>query len=356
MELYGTTRRWVSAVLKLAGISALTVMAFFVMMGGIGAPNPWRLFLSAMKGSFPISFCIGGISWLVMPRVAERYWSRPAIIRWPIYFVVLTMTAIAGTVLSGVIYHYGFGPVAGRTYTQLVLEGLRTSIPITWVIGSIVTIIGTVTARLQATELELRTQQLERERAEKLAAEAQFASLASRVQPHFLFNTLNSIAELTRQNPAEAEVLIERLASLLRSSLDEAQTVSLDQELKLVSDYLEIQQVRFGPRLRYELSPSDIRATLPPFAVQTVVENCLKHVAGQRPAGVAVSVRATRTEGDLLVEITDDGPGFAEDDLKAGHGLDSLQTRLRTLYGNRAGLEFFRAPSGMTVRLRVPAS
>jgi LytS/YehU family sensor histidine kinase len=325
-------------------------------MGGIGSPNPWRLFLNVMKGSFPISFCIGGISWLVMPRVAERFWARPAWIRWPIYFAVMTSTATAGTLLAGLIYYYGFGFVAGKTYTQLVLEALRGSIPITWVVGSIVTIIGTVTARLQATELELRTQQLEKERAEKLAAEAQFASLASRVQPHFLFNTLNSIAELTHKNPARAEVLIERLASLLRSSLDEAPTVSLDQELKLVADYLEIQQARFGARLRYELSASDIRATLPPFAVQTVVENCLKHVAGQRPAGVVVSVRASRSEDDLLVDVTDNGPGFAEDDLKAGHGLDSLQARLRTLYGKRANLEFFRAASGMTVRLRVPAS
>ena len=356
MESHSTLRQWGVALLNLTAISMLTVVVFFIMLGGIGSPNPWRVLLNAIKGTFPISFCIGGISWLVMPGVVERYSSRPAVIRWPIYCAVLTATATAGSVLAGLIYYYGFGPVAGKTYRQLVLEGLRTSIPITWIIGGIITIVGTVTARLQETELALRTQQLERERAEKLAAEAQFASLASRVQPHFLFNTLNSIAELTRHNPGEAEALIERLASLLRASLDDAPTVSLKQELKLVADYLEIQQARFGERLRYDLSPSDIEATLPPFAVQTVVENCLKHVAGQRPEGVVLSVRAIKSENALLVEVTDNGPGFAEDALKAGHGLDSLQGRLRALYGNGAGLEFFRAPSGMTVRLRVPAS
>src|SRR5499427_3066005 len=103
------------------------------------------------------------------------------------------------------------------------------TVPVTIVIGIAMILIGTTKARLQATELALRTQQLERERAEKLAAEAQLASLASRVQPHFLFNTLNSISEMVRQDPARAEVLIERLSSLLRSSLDGAETVPLEQ-------------------------------------------------------------------------------------------------------------------------------
>jgi hypothetical protein len=342
------------AILNLSGISMLAVLMFFIMLGGIGSPDRWRIFLTAMKGTFPISFCIGGLSWLVMPPVATRYWSRPAFIRWPIYGVAMTATATAGTALAGVIHYHAFGTADGETFPRL-FEALQTSIPITWVIGSIMIIIGTVTTRLQEAELALRTQQLEKERVEKLVAEAQFASLASRVQPHFLFNTLNSIAELTRQRPAEAEVLIERLAALLRSSLDGTATVSLEQEMKLVLDYLEIQRARFGHRLRFELSPNDIDATLPPFAVQTIVENSLKHVAAQRPEGVSISLRAIRSAGNLLVEVTDDGPGFEEDALKAGHGLDNLQARLRALYGERAGLEFARVPSGMTVRLRVPA-
>src|SRR5688572_32356224 len=122
MESHSTTRRLGLAILNLTGISMLTVMVFFIMLGGIGSPNAWRVFVNAVKGTFPVSFCIGGISWLVMPCVAKRYWSRPALIRWPIYLAVMTMTATAGTVLAGFIYFYLFGPVVGKTYTELVLE------------------------------------------------------------------------------------------------------------------------------------------------------------------------------------------------------------------------------------------
>jgi sensor histidine kinase YesM len=211
--------------------------------------------------------------------------------------------------------------------------------------------------RLEASRMALQAQRLERERAEKLAAEAQLASLSSRVQPHFLFNTLNSISALIRERPAEAEQTIERLASLLRSSLDNTETVPLEQEIKLVRDYLEIQKTRLGQRLRFKIVVEPgIESSLPPFSVQTLVENSVKHVAGRRQEGVTLQVRASRLGGDVVVFVTDDGPGFAEDSLKPGHGLDNLQGRLRAIYGARAGLELLREAGSMIVRLRVPAA
>jgi LytS/YehU family sensor histidine kinase len=260
-----------------------------------------------------------------MPVIARRTSAWPALLRWPLYLATMTGTAIGGTAITGVIYYYVLGQTFGLTFSALMREALKSSIPITWIIGSFVTAHGTISSRLESTELALRTQQLEKERAEKLAAEAQFASLSSRVQPHFLFNTLNSISALVREDPARAEALIERLASLLRSSLDVAETVPLKTELRLVTDYLEIQEARLGSRLRYRL-PSDlsIEATVPPFAVQSIVENSLKHVAGSRAEGVSLVVCAEQHDGALLVEITDDGPGFSEDALRAGHGLDNL--------------------------------
>src|SRR5258708_31994772 len=131
-------------------------------------------------------------------------------------------------------------------------ENIASTVPVTIVMGIAMILIGTTNARIEATELSLRTQQLERERAEKLAAEAQLASLSSRVQPHFLFNTLNSIAGLIREQPAQAEAMIEHLSSLLRSSLDGKELVDLAQELRLATDYLEIQRTRVGGQLRYD--------------------------------------------------------------------------------------------------------
>jgi len=127
--------------------------------------------------------------------------------------------------------------------------------------------------------------------------------------------------------------------------------------MKLVGDYLEIQHTRLGDRLRYDVdwhANAVNGAMVPPFAVQTIIENALKHVAGQRQEGVALRLSVKRTGPDLVVEVIDDGPGFGPDALKAGHGLDNLQTRLRALYGDRARLEFDRAADSMTVRLRLP--
>ena len=358
MIRYSTLRAWARDILNLAIISVLVVAVFFLAGGGMRAPNVVSAILSALAGSFPIAFCIGGLSWLVMPPVARRIGNWHALARWPVYLATMTVTATSGTLLAGVFYYYVLGYTFGKTFPALLAEALLTSIPITWLVGSGITVFGTITSRLEETQLALRTQQLDKERIEKLAAEAQFSSLASRVQPHFLFNTLNSISALVRENPSRAEALIERLASLLRSSLDGGQTVALDRELKLVADYLEIQQARFGSRLQYDLpEQTDLDVAVPPFAVQSVVENALKHVGSRRPEGVTVTVRATRLGEDLLVDITDDGPGFEEDAIKAGHGLDNLQRRLLALYGKRASLEFLRpSSSGMTVRLRVPAS
>jgi LytS/YehU family sensor histidine kinase len=234
-------------------------------------------------------------------------------------------------------------------------ENIASTVPVTIVIGIALILIGTAKARIEATELSLKTQQLERERAEKLAAEAQLASLSSRVQPHFLFNTLNSISGLIREQPAQAEAMIEHLSSLLRSSLDGKELVDLAQELKLVTDYLEIQRTRLGGRLRYDLDVApEASGKLPPFSLQTLVENSLKHVAGRRPDGIAMRIEVRRDGYGLSLAVTDDGPGFDPDAMRAGHGLDILQRRLRGVFGDAATLEFDRQPGSMTVRLRVP--
>src|SRR5215470_8768544 len=266
-------------------------------------------------------------------------------------FCAAVGTAAVATVpfLAGVI-DVGDIPVLFR-------QTVGGTLPVTIIMGIAMILIGIDKARIEATELSLRTQQLERERAEKLAAEAQLASLSSRVQPHFLFNTLNSISGLIRNQPARAEAMIEHLSSLLRSSLEGRELVDLAQELKLVTDYLEIQRTRLGGRLRYDLAVDPAASgKLPPFSVQTLVENSLKHVLGRRPDGVAIQIDVRRDDQGLSLAVTDDGPGFDPDAMRAGHGLDILQRRVRSIFGDLATLEFDRQPGSMTVRLRVPAT
>jgi two-component system sensor histidine kinase AlgZ len=271
-----------------------------------------------------------------------------------VYLITMAICAAAGTAVAFMVPFLVAGTPAGDIAVAF-RENVASTIPVTIVICVVMMIHGNAKTRLEATELSLKTQQLERERAEKLAAEAQLASLSSRVQPHFLFNTLNTISGLIREQPSRAEAMIEHLSSLLRSSLDGQEVVPIAQEVKLVTDYLEIQRTRLGGRLRYDLAVADDAAgVVPPFALQTLVENSLKHVAGRRPEGIALRIGVRRDGDRLVLDVTDDGPGFDPDAMRAGHGLDILARRLRAIFGEAATLTFDRRPGSMTARIRVP--
>jgi len=153
---------------------------------------------------------------------------------------------------------------------------------------------------------------MEQERAYKLLAEAQLSSLESRIHPHFLFNTLNSIAALIPMDPQRAEDTVGKLASLLRFSLNAQHSglVPLAQELKIVRDYLEIESTRFGRACVMKLSPptSLDSVKVPPLALQTLVENSVKHVVAQRAEGASVQITGAMESGRIRLEVIDDGP------------------------------------------------
>jgi signal transduction histidine kinase len=281
-------------------------------------------------------------------------WPRPAASL--VYLITMAICAAAGTAVAFMVPFLVAGTPA-RDVAVAFRENIASTVPVTIVICVVMIVHGNAKARLEATELSLKTQQLERERAEKLAAEAQLASLSSRVQPHFLFNTLNTISGLIREQPARAEAMIEHLSSLLRSSLDGQEVVPIAQEVKLVTDYLEIQRTRLGVRLRYDLAVADNAAgVVPPFSLQTLVENSLKHVAGRRPEGIALRIGIRRDGDRLVLDVTDDGPGFDPDAMRAGHGLDILARRLRAIFGEAATLTFDRRPGSMAAQIRVPVA
>jgi LytS/YehU family sensor histidine kinase len=212
--------------------------------------------------------------------------------------------------------------------------------------------------RLETTTEKLHVKELEEERARKLAIEARLSSLESRIHPHFLFNTLNSISSLIQEDPKLAERLLERLAALLRFSLDSNQrrTVPLEQELKIVVDYLEIERARFGEKLTYSIDapPGLETAEVPPLSIQTLVENGIKHgLSRKRDAGrLRVSIR--RSDDSLTIDVMDDGPGFDGNSIVDGHGLDNLRARLAALFDERAGVEIARRGGETVVSIILP--
>ena len=233
------------------------------------------------------------------------------------------------------------------------------SIMITLVVGMTMTTYQTLRQRLQVTTLALRTKQVEQERAYKLLAEARLSSLESRLHPHFLFNTLNSIAALIPRDPQRAEDTVGKLASLLRFSLATNHTgfVPLAQELKFVRDYLEIEATRFGSRLQYEIDVPDamMEVKTPPMALQSLVENAVKHVVAQRPEGARLRITGRRDGEMVRLEVTDDGPGFSLEAVTPEHGLGNLIARLELLFGDRGKLFVTRRDLFTVVGLEFPA-
>lgn len=253
--------------------------------------------------------------------------------------------------------------LAGLIHHDTWVTEFRSSYPfalvITLIAGLSVTTYETLRYQFQAATMELHTRQVEQERAYKLLAEARLSSLESRIHPHFLFNTLNSIASLIPTDPRRAEDTVAKLASLLRFSLNSNQNglVPLAQELKIVRDYLEIESTRFNSRLRYSIHVPDSLGNLktPPLALQSLVENAVKHVAAQRPEGAAIHIAATRADSQLCLEVADDGPGFSIDAITPDHGLGNLIARMELLFGNRGKLDVARRDGRTVVSLIFPA-
>ena len=192
-------------------------------------------------------------------------------------------------------------------------------------------------------------------------AEAKLAGVQAQLQPHFLFNTLNAIAALVREDPARAEAMVEQLSELLRASLiSSAQTeVSLDQELRLTQQYLAIQTVRFRDRLHATVVATDAarRARIPQLILQPLVENAIRHGITSRESGGALAVQAVVEDDKLVVTIEDDGVGIgnAPPSRGSGLGLKSVRSRLLHLYGDRQRFDLRpRSPTGTTVMITLP--
>jgi sensor histidine kinase YesM len=282
-------------------------------------------------------------------------------LRFPFNWISIVGVILASTmtgVLAGSLIFLAFGLRRPETFWAEVRNSAKFSLVIGLAVGLSAFAYEVLRGTLADTTQELQRKQLAEERALKLAAEAQLASLESRVRPHFLFNTLNTISALIPEDPKQAEALVGRLAALLRLSLDSNpnKLVSLAQELKITTDYLEIERARFGDRLRYQMDvDADLQTVeVPPLSLQTLVENSVKHSISTRPDGGTIRIRAQSANGVVRMEVSDDGPGFSREAISPGHGLDNLQGRLEVLFGAQAELEIEQRDGRTAVSVTVP--
>src|SRR6059058_4301870 len=258
-------------------LNAAAAVLVAVAFNGVTWHTPWRRALEVFAVGFLFASCIGPLCAIVIPRIAPRLCSRLRFpLDWAILIAVMIGFGAVGSLLAILILRAVGYIESNRLVAAWFMGSLKVSVIMTLTFGIFATLFESLRAQLDEAMLALRTKERDEADARRLAAEAQLASLESRVNPHFLFNTLNSIAALVHDDPAAAERITGELASLMRASLESASTplVPLDEELRIVHAYLDIERVRFGDRLRYhvETSGDPGPTTVPRLSLQTLVE------------------------------------------------------------------------------------
>ena len=212
-------------------------------------------------------------------------------------------------------------------------------------------------------EIRTRQQAAAAARAETLRAQAELKALRAQVNPHFLFNTLHSLLALVRRDPPAAEEALEQFGDLMRYALrfqrELRDEVPLAEEWAFCTDYLALETLRLGSRLRLEASIDDeaLSRDVPAFSLQPLLENAIRHAVAPRAEGGAVRVTAAVVDGRLRLEVADGGPGSSAAEIAAsdGTGLRLLRDRLAALYGGDASLVAEGTGSGFTAVLDLPA-
>jgi anti-sigma regulatory factor (Ser/Thr protein kinase) len=311
-----------------------------------------------------------GSAWVVLipPIFRLCQWMHDGSRRWPRYAFGLT----AGTVLTILLFPFSYEIIRlglwwfAWKFTWVAQHPLAFwpeyhGLFLHFLTASVVTFACTVIAWYAVTNYrEARERKLEAVELGAMLQLAQLQALRSQLNPHFLFNTLHSIAELIHENPRHAEQMVLQLGELLHKALKtQAVQVPLSEELDFIRSYLAIEQMRLGERLElaWKIDPAAVDVLVPSLILQPIVENSIQH-------GIAVSshpgrleISAGRTNGQLRLEVRDNGPGLGAPPGKPGNGigLENTRARLQRLYGSRAALELTN-DRGLVVSMTLPVS
>jgi sensor histidine kinase YesM len=310
-------------------------------------PNPWWHYLvSWLVGVYVWMLLTPAVLWLGRRFPFEReHWVRRILTH---LALALAVALIQLTIESAILHQIGIFPAImptfAATFAFLLIIAFHQAFLMYWMLLAVqygfLWYRKYVEGKQAALRLELRSAQLESQ-----LTRAHLSALNMQLQPHFLFNTLNAIMVLVRQQKnREAEEMLGGLSDLLRCVLDDvdAQEVSLGRELEYVRLYLAIEQVRFQDRMSVEMAvdPDVIDAAVPHMVLQPIVENAIRHGIGGSSAAGKIRIAARRVNDALEMKVQDDGPGLAAANAgqTRGIGLTNTRARLQQLFGEAASL------------------
>jgi signal transduction histidine kinase len=198
---------------------------------------------------------------------------------------------------------------------------------------------------------------INRVKLETLIKELELKTIKSQINPHFIFNALNSIRALVDEDPKRARQAITELSNILRSSIqvDKVEVTSLEKELAIVRDYLALEYIRFADRLQivYDIDAATMQNQLPPMMLQTLVENAIKHGLGKQPGNCIIKIISKFEDEKLVLKVVN--TGILQNDEKDGFGLQSTRERLNILYRGEALFQIYQCePTQVTAKLVIP--
>ena len=327
--------------------------AFAFMMAGIVSTQkevPFRYALTSESINIYTLAAISVVVWIACARMAAR--QRSAL--WQLAAHV-GLALVLVTVWQGVYGVYMWNRMGANVW-KIIYRG-------NWMfmLMNACVLYGGVVGGTLAVQSARRAREHERRQHQfALAArEAELRVLTAQLEPHFLLNTINSVLALIEERPHDARLMLERLSELLKAAFDEMEEpeVPFGRELDLLHAYLGIEQVRFGDRLRVTIDvPDSLRAmAVPPFLLQPIVENAIKHAVAPRPGPAFIAITAREANGRVRIDVADSGAGFAYTEASSrGRGLQLAERRLQA-HAPLGELHAERTSAGFAVVMTMPA-
>ncbi len=339
---------WVFANSLAGGLVGVAIALFSGRVGAMARFVPTGiLFANA------IGFASGLSARFILP----RYSALPKAVRFPLAIMTLLAGGAFGSVLVILFY-----PLMLFYEARLLLLLVIVDSVIAVIVGLIIYNYERLRDQIEQGYRAAAESRVRAERLRELAARSELKALKAQINPHFLFNALNSISALISIDPEAAQTTLEKLAGIFRGTLlaSERESVPFSKELELVDAYLDVERARFGERLtvRRELDEGVEDVEVPPLILQPLVENAVRHGISPSVEGGTVRIEARLREGALVVAVHDDGAGVSpgrEDVLLRGYGLRNVRDRLATRFGDG---DWFRFRSeegkGTSVELTIP--
>ena len=327
---------------------AVTGLAVGVFRGG-GLES--TILLVSIAFANVVGFTVFGCSVALYPRLRRL----PPMLRFGLLALALLSGATAGTILALYLFPLFLLADPKQAFAIAAINSV-----LALLVGSVAYAYEGMRWRLAESLREVEEVRLVEARLQAQAARAELSALQARINPHFFFNTLNTISSLVGRDPELAEEIVLTLAELFRYTFKAAGSgpVSLGEELAFVDRYLTIEKARFGDRLRvaWEVDAAARAALVPGLMLQPLVENAVVHGTAPLPHGGRILIRAAARDGRLSVEVEDDGAGLRNGSagaVREGHALANVSRRLETLYGSDAHFTLEPGPGGKGARARI---